>query len=49
MTVSTAQQPKPMHPLQIMGLLNGYYRRILRLDDPSLRSAADAVPRWAER
>jgi len=43
MTVSTAQQPKPMHPLQIMGLLTGYYRRILRLDDPSLRSPADAV------
>jgi DNA polymerase-3 subunit delta len=43
LTVSSAQQPKPMHPLQIMGLLNGYYRRILRLDDPSLRSAADAV------
>ena len=43
MTVATAQQPKPMHPLQIMGLLNGYYRRILRLDDPSLRSPADAV------
>ena len=32
-----------MHPLQIMGVLNGYYRRILRLDDPSLRSPADAV------
>ena len=43
LTVSTAQQPKPMHPLQIMGMLNGYYRRILRLDDPSLRSPADAV------
>jgi DNA polymerase-3 subunit delta len=43
LTVSSAQQPKPMHPLQVMGVLNGYYRRILRLDDPSLRSAADAV------
>jgi DNA polymerase-3 subunit delta len=43
LTVSTAQQSKPMHPLQIMGVLNGYYRRILRLDDPSLRSPADAV------
>jgi DNA polymerase-3 subunit delta len=43
LTVSTAQQPKPMHPLQIMGMLNGYYRRILRLDDPSLRSPADAI------
>jgi DNA polymerase III delta subunit len=32
-----------MHPLQIMGMLNGYYRRILRLDDPSLRSPADAI------
>jgi DNA polymerase-3 subunit delta len=43
LTVSSPQQPKPMHPLQVMGMLNGYYRRILRLDDPSLRSPADAV------
>ena len=43
LTVSSAQQPKPMHPLQVMGLLNGYYRRILRLDDSSVRSGADAV------
>jgi DNA polymerase-3 subunit delta len=43
LTVSTAQQPRPMHALQVMGLLNGYYRRILRLDDPSLRTPADAI------
>jgi DNA polymerase-3 subunit delta len=43
MTVTSAQQPRPMHALQILGLLNGYYRRVLRLDDPSLRSPADAV------
>jgi DNA polymerase-3 subunit delta len=43
LTVSSAQQPKPMHPLQVMGVLNGYYRRILRLDDPSLRSTNDAI------
>jgi DNA polymerase-3 subunit delta len=43
LTVSSPQQPKPMHPLQVMGTLNGYYRRILRLDDPLLRSPADAV------
>jgi DNA polymerase-3 subunit delta len=43
LTVSSPQQPKPMHPLQVMGMLNGYYRRILRLDDSSLRSPADAV------
>src|SRR5207244_8070359 len=45
LTVSSAQQPKPMHPLQVMGLLNGYYRRILRLDAPSLRPPADEVAR----
>jgi DNA polymerase-3 subunit delta len=43
LTVSSTQQPRPMHPLQVMGILNGYYRRILRLDDPTLRSPADAV------
>jgi DNA polymerase-3 subunit delta len=32
-----------MHPLQVMGVLTGYYRRILRLDDPTLRRPADAV------
>ena len=32
-----------MHALQVMGLLTGYYRRILRLDDPALRTPADAV------
>jgi DNA polymerase-3 subunit delta len=43
LTVSSAQQPKPMHPLQVMGVLAGYYRRILRLDDPAIHSPADAV------
>ena len=43
LTVSSPQQPRGMHPLQVMGLLTGYYRRILRLDDPALRSPADAV------
>ncbi|HEX5586691.1 MAG TPA: hypothetical protein VFZ17_05245 [Acidimicrobiia bacterium] len=43
LTVTSAQQPKPMHPLQLMGTLLAYYRRVLRLDDPSIRSATDAV------
>jgi DNA polymerase III subunit delta len=43
LTVSSPQQPKPMHPLQVVGVLTNYYRRILRLDDPTLRSSADAV------
>ena len=43
LTVTSAQQPKPMHPLQLMGTLLSYYRRVLRLDDPSIRSTADAI------
>ncbi len=43
MTLTSPQQPKPMHPLQIIAVLAGYYRRILRLDDASLRSPADAI------
>ncbi len=37
------RQQRPMHPLQVMGLLHGYYRRIARLTDPEIRSARDAV------
>jgi DNA polymerase III delta subunit len=43
LTVTSAQQPKPVHPLQLMSTLLTYYRRVLRLDDPSIRSSADAV------
>jgi DNA polymerase-3 subunit delta len=43
MTVSSPQQPKPMHPLQIMGTLTSSYRRVLRCDDPSIRTADDAI------
>jgi DNA polymerase III subunit delta len=43
LTVTSAQQPRPMHPLQLMGTLLAYYRRVLRLDDPTIRSTADAV------
>ena len=49
LTVSSPQQPKPMHPLQIMGTLNSYYRRILRLDDPAIadRRRRGRRARWA--
>jgi DNA polymerase-3 subunit delta len=43
LTVTSAKQPKPMHPLQVMGMLTGHYRRVLRLDDPNLRGENDAV------
>ncbi|MBI2168184.1 MAG: hypothetical protein HYU28_01595 [Actinobacteria bacterium] len=32
-----------MHPLQIMAILHNHFRRILRLDDPSVRGESDAV------
>ncbi len=43
LTVSSPRQPKPMHPLQVMALLHSHYRRLLRLDDPSVHSPADAI------
>jgi DNA polymerase III subunit delta len=43
LTATGGRQAKPMHPLQVLGLLHGYYRRILRLDDPELRGPKDAV------
>ncbi len=32
-----------MHPLQVMAVLHNHYRRILRLDDPAVRSGDAAV------
>jgi DNA polymerase-3 subunit delta len=43
LTASSPQQPRPMHPLQVLGSLNGHYRRMLRLDDPEVHTPADAV------
>lgn len=40
--VTSARQPKPMHPLQILGLLQSRYRKLLTLDDPSIRTTKDA-------
>ena len=43
LTVTSPSQPRPMHPLQVMGLLHGHYRRLLRLDDPAIRSNEEAA------
>jgi DNA polymerase III subunit delta len=44
MTVTTPTQPKPMHPLQVVGLLHSQYRKLLSLDDPgTVRTAEDAA------
>jgi DNA polymerase-3 subunit delta len=43
LTVTSPQQPKPMHPLQVMGLLTNYYRRVMRVDDPRIRTNEEAA------
>jgi DNA polymerase-3 subunit delta len=42
-TVTSPTQPRPMHALQVLGLLHGHYRRLLRLDDPAISSAEEAA------
>ncbi|HZP30119.1 MAG TPA: hypothetical protein VFC99_14280 [Acidimicrobiia bacterium] len=37
------QQPKPMHPLQITGMLHGQFLRLARLDDPAIRDVDAAM------
>jgi DNA polymerase-3 subunit delta len=43
LTVTSPTQPKPMHPLQVLGVLHSQYRKLLALDDPAIRSAEDAA------
>jgi DNA polymerase-3 subunit delta len=43
LTVTSPTQPRPMHPLQVLGVLHGHFRRLLRLDDPAINSAEDAA------
>lgn len=39
---TSSAQTKPMHPLQIISLLAGHFRKLAILDDPSIRSQAEA-------
>lgn len=43
LTASGPQQPKPMHPLQVLAMLHNWVRRLARLDDARVRTTADAV------
>jgi DNA polymerase-3 subunit delta len=43
LTVTSPTQPKPMHPLQVLAMLHGHYRRLLRLDDPAITSNEQAA------
>lgn len=42
-TLQRLTGPMGMHPLQVMAILHNHLRRILRLDDESVRSEGDAV------
>jgi len=46
LTSTSAAQPKPLHPMQVMASLVFHYQRLLRLDDPGIvtkEQAADAL------
>jgi DNA polymerase III, delta subunit len=46
MTVTSPTQPKPMHPLQVLGILTGRYRKLARLDSDSVNTVDDAHKVW---
>jgi DNA polymerase III delta subunit len=42
-TSAKSKHNKPVHPMQLMGALTGYYRSLLKLDSPSITSKEDAA------
>lgn len=42
LTVTSPRQPKPMHPLQVHGMLVARYRKLLQVDDAAVQTVADA-------
>ncbi len=46
LTVSSPTQPKPMHPLQVLGILAGRYRKLARLDADAVQTVDDAHRVW---
>ena len=46
MTVTSPTQPKPMHPLQVLGILTGRYRKLARLDSDAVNTVDDAHKIW---
>jgi len=45
-TVTSAMQPKPMHPLQVVGILSGRYRKLARLDRDAVQTVDQAHQVW---
>lgn len=43
LTATSAREPKPLHPLQVMASLTYHYQRLLRLDDPSIVTKEQAA------
>ena len=46
LTVTSPTQPKPMHPLQVLGILAGRYRKLARLDADTVNTVDDAHRVW---
>ncbi len=42
-TSAKSKNNKGVHPMQLMGTLTGYYRVLLKLDDPNINNKDDAV------
>ncbi len=45
LTATSAAQPKPLHPMQVMASLVFHYQRLLRLDDPAIVTKEQAASR----
>jgi len=43
LTATSASQPKPLHPMQIMASLVFHYQRLLKLDDPAITTNEQAA------
>lgn len=46
LTVSSPVQPKPLHPLQVLGILASRYRKLARLDTDEVQTVEDARRVW---
>ena len=46
LVVTSPTQPKPLHPLQVLGILAGRYRKLARLDDDAVHTVDDAHRVW---
>ena len=43
LSATSSRDPRPLHPMQVMATLVPHYQRMVRLDDPAIRTEADAV------